>query len=872
MESSNMIINADMKEEFLELFTEFLDKYASTNEGKKHLNLYSRGRQEAQINYQKILDMEKRGEDVSDEILLKLFPHANTSSNREKGNRWIHIAPAITRDAKEWFEGAKWAKPEDWPAKTSLILEFYKNVLGGVALQDECKRFYESPLSMGLQTGMMTPFLNAIQPEKYAIINNKSRKVINKFKSQGPRLRQALIDYPAANEIAMGLTAILKDKIDKSGLDFEYRSDVFDMFCHWLVAIKKYFRKGVVDGSGIRYWKIAPGENACKWDECREGGYIAIGWGLVGDLTEFENKGDLRTKFEEIRKEHKSWKLGGINQLWIFSKIIKTGDRIIANRGLSEVVGIGTVSGEYEFFEDSDYPHRIPVEWEDIRTREHDLKGWRNTIIEMNEEKYNTIRNLPPIQPEIIDDDILKEIEESIKRKGQVILYGPPGTGKTYTARRFAVYWLLKNQGKKGINEILADSERLIEEERKLSSASVSRRTWWLVANPKTWKWETLFEKDKEIFTYGRIQRNYSLVQRGDLIIGYEATPAKQIKALARISDEFGTHEGLERTIEIEPVSLIKNGLTFEELSKDPVLMESEPIRFNNQGTLFALTSEQSEYALSLLSERDPNIQQYINSDQNLNILTRLTFHPSYTYEDFIEGFKPVETGTSGMHLHLEDGSFKKICREAQTEPDKKFLVLIDEINRANIAKVFGELVTLLEVDKRNLAVTLPQSKESFLIPPNVYILGTMNTADRSIKLLDVALRRRFAFVEIMPDTSLLRNSKVESLPLDKFLEELNYRIAKHIGREKQIGHSFFLSDEGLPITDPDDFACCFRQEILPLLQEYCYEDYTTLALFIGDNLVDKETQTLNKDILSDPQKLIGALTEELIRENGDVE
>jgi 5-methylcytosine-specific restriction protein B len=559
--------------------------------------------------------------------------------------------------------------------------------------------------------------------------------------------------------------------------------------------------------------------------------------------------------------------------LWQFGKQIKPGDTIIANRGLSEVVGIGTVTGEYEYDDTLDYQHIIPVNWDDTEPRDYEMKGWRRTVIETDEETYKAIIKTKTPAPELPDDAMLKDVEDILKRKGQVILYGPPGTGKTYTARRFGVYWLLKDAGREDINEALADSDLFLHEEQALSSAQVSRRVWWLVANPKEWQWETLFEKKKETFRYGRLQRNYPLVKRGDLVIGYESTPAKQLKAIARITREFGILEGDEQpTIGIEPVARITKGLTYDELQSDPVLKESEPIRFNNQGTLFALTADQASYLLSMLSDRDPSLSQYIEWDQGISSLTRLTFHPSYTYEDFIEGFKPVDSTSGSLQLRLEDGVFKKICRQAQSQPEKKFLVLIDEINRANIAKVFGELVTLLENDKRDMVVTLPQSKESFCIPSNVYILGTMNTADRSIKLLDAALRRRFAFVELMPDTGLLKNAAVGSLPLDKFLEELNYRIAKNIGREKQIGHSFFLDVEGQALTDPDEFARVFRQEILPLLQEYCYEDYATLATYIGNSLVHKDKQIIVKELLMDSDKLIKALSDELIKDDVSAE
>jgi 5-methylcytosine-specific restriction protein B len=235
-----------------------------------------------------------------------------------------------------------------------------------------------------------------------------------------------------------------------------------------------------------------------------------------------------------------------------------------------------------------------------------------------------------------------------------------------------------------------------------------------------------------------------------------------------------------------------------------------------------------------------------------------------------VEGFRPVDSGDGALSLRLTDGVFKRVCQAALAQPAKRFLLLIDEINRANLAKVFGELVTLLEVDKRGMLVTLPQSKESFCIPPNVYLLGTMNTADRSIKLLDAALRRRFSFLELMPNIELLRDAKVGTLALDDFLEELNRRIAKTEGREKQIGHSFLMEGDE-PITDADEFARRFRQDILPLLQEYCYDDYSALASYVGVKLVDKDAQSLNHERLIDTDALLAALEEEFARRDGGV-
>lgn len=356
-------------------------------------------------------------------------------------------------------------------------------------------------------------------------------------------------------------------------------------------------------------------------------------------------------------------------------------------------------------------------------------------------------------------------------------------------------------------------------------------------------------------------------MQRGDLVIGYQANPDKRIVALAKVSREFGPGEDSQPSIEIVPLARISHGFTYDELLSDPVLKASEPIRSHNQGTLFALTNEEADHLFARLIEKNPALIEFLDlgqDDGQIGQLTYLTFHPSYTYEDFIEGFKPVpsESANSGLQLRLEDGLFKRVCRQAQAHPQNRYLVVIDEINRANIAKVLGELITLLEKDKRGLSVMLPQSKEAFTIPKNVYVLGTMNTADKSINLLDAALRRRFAFKVLMPDSELLRGAIINSLLLDVFLEELNRRIARTEGREKQIGHAYLLEADK-PIETVEEFARRFQQEILPLLQEYCYDDYAELAQYIGEKLVDKEGQTLHLDILKDSSRLVETLAEE---------
>ncbi|MFG2021462.1 AAA family ATPase [Actinomadura geliboluensis] len=239
--------------------------------------------------------------------------------------------------------------------------------------------------------------------------------------------------------------------------------------------------------------------------------------------------------------------------------------------------------------------------------------------------------------------------------------------------------------------------------------------------------------------------------------------------------------------------------------------------------------------------------------------LTQVTFHPAYGYEDFIEGFRPAEGDGGGLRLVLRDGVFKRVCEAAAANPERPYLLLIDEINRGDIPKILGELITLLEPDKRGMHVTLPSGRR-FAVPSNVYVLGTMNTADRSIRLLDSALRRRFAFHELLPDTDVLDGQKVGEVDLGLLLRELNRRVVKELGRERQIGHSFFMPG-GEPVDSEADLAAIVRTEVLPLLQEYAYDDYSMLSRFLGQEIVDVQAHTVAG--LSD-ERLVEALSSEL--------
>lgn len=248
-----------------------------------------------------------------------------------------------------------------------------------------------------------------------------------------------------------------------------------------------------------------------------------------------------------------------------------------------------------------------------------------------------------------------------------------------------------------------------------------------------------------------------------------------------------------------------------------------------------------------------------------------VTFHQSFSYEEFIEGLKAVTDDKGQVFFKVEDGIFKKLCLQAHAnELRQPYVLIIDEINRGNISAIFGELITLIESSKRagaddELSAILPYSQEYFSVPDNLYIIGTMNTADRSIALLDTALRRRFRFVEMMPNYELLKDVKAGDIEISDLLETINLRIEALYDRDHQIGHTYFLPLRSTPTVEK--LADIFRYSILPLLQEYFYDNWEKINLVLNNNgfVTAEESPKMPDNDLIDPDKKIWRIAEESV-------
>ncbi|MEU6995877.1 AAA family ATPase [Streptomyces sp. NPDC046465] len=241
--------------------------------------------------------------------------------------------------------------------------------------------------------------------------------------------------------------------------------------------------------------------------------------------------------------------------------------------------------------------------------------------------------------------------------------------------------------------------------------------------------------------------------------------------------------------------------------------------------------------------------------------LTLVTFHPSYGYEDFVEGFKPdAAADGAGLNLKMTDGLFRRVCAAAMKAPDDVFLIVVDEINRGDLPRILGELITLLELDKRDaVSVTLPTSGRQQTVPANVRIIGTMNSADRSVGHIDAAIRRRFAFVDVPPDLDVL-DGEVEGLGLADFLQGLNAKLDNAFGPDHLLGQACLLAGDR-PLVTVEQLSNAFHHEIVPLIADYCMGQSELLKDVLG-TLVNDRT---GRVVQTNPRDLPKMLADEFV-------
>ena len=492
---------------------------------------------------------------------------------------------------------------------------------------------------------------------------------------------------------------------------------------------------------------------------------------------------------------------------------MQVGDIVYVKKGLQDaLIGRGIVKSDYIYDANrNEYKSIRKVEWThngiyDVDFKVLDIKQWnQKTLTEISQSKYKDFCLK-------IEDVFMKKQPEENSNNLQVniplnqILYGPPGTGKTYSVRKYITDIVGQNPGLRTDNE----EQRINDVIKNLSWYSAIGLSMYQNGEHKKYKVADLMEQ--------KIIKAFSLTREN-----------KNIRAALWAQMQIHTPSDCQTvnyTNRQAPFIFEKNNNSEWSLTEDGIKFVKENL------------ADQLEFLNAKNSPR--KVEDFYKF---------ITFHQSYSYEEFVEGIKPSinnDEDNATISYEYNRGIFKEICGQANSDPDNNYLLIIDEINRGNISKIFGELITLIEPDKRvvpngerifentktqkeELVVTLPYTKSKFGVPSNLYILGTMNTSDRSIASIDIALRRRFKFKEIMPQKELVANFGIGFADI---FESLNTKIKILLDRDHQIGHSYFIKTK-YENAGSDELKEIWFSEILPLLNEYFYCDWEKLKLVV---------------------------------------
>lgn len=603
------------------------------------------------------------------------------------------------------------------------------------------------------------------------------------------------------------------------------------------------------------YFKYAPGENAINWTKDVEDGIAAINFSEINiaALNQYDSLEELNKEagFEENSKSNKTW------NLWLF-RTAKIGDVLFASKGISTCLGVGIIDSDY-YYDDSvdSFRHRRKVRWivtKPFHYEKDDLSKYARLF---RADTFSTTKISDYILNEYVR--LYPECREIFEREGLEI---KPA-------------------------EIELDTS---PESDELEPTNY----WWLNANPKIWSVEEIEPGEEQTYTTHndkgnkrRVYRNFEQVRPGDLVIGYESTPVKKVKAILTIDRGIHQRNDGRDVISFSKLHDVPLPISWEALKNLPELAQCEVFN-NNQGSLFSLKEEEFEVIRNIIDDQvtaferiDSNLKPYSINDaledlfigeDNFNEICELLlykkniilqgppgvgktfvadriakcimgfndesrietvqFHQSYSYEDFIQGIRPNRKGG----FELREGQFMSLCERARADKKKKYFLIIDEINRGNLSKIFGELMMLIEHDKRGKSVTLTYSQdgETFSVPENLYIIGTMNTADRSLALVDYALRRRFSFIDLQPAFSESFTTHLEASNIStelaeqivKKLKQLNETIKADpvLGEGFTIGHSYFCNiPDG--IEERAWYNRIINYEVAPLLKEYWFDN-----------------------------------------------
>ncbi|MBO5483147.1 MAG: AAA family ATPase [Spirochaetaceae bacterium] len=672
-------------------------------------------------------------------------------------------------------------RSENSPDYTTEMFDLFWNLFEAVVLNtSDFQVYFDQIISLKHISYGLTFMMFCINPSSFISLDKGSRTYLKNYGIDVDNVPNGKQYIELINLVKEKMTA--GEILEKSFMEFSNIS--------WKQEPK--------EKSKIKRWTYAAGENSRLWKEFYDQGLMAIGWDEIANLKDFANKEEIKKELvDKYNKNPNESAKNDTNCLWQFANEIHIGDIIYVKSGRKQLIGRGVVESDYYIdCVRSEYIHCRKVNWTN--------KG------EWDINSQTALKTLTDITPYT---DMWKEFENTISGNKDItvlddideiplnqILYGPPGTGKTYETKKLAVK-ICEGLDLNERNEISNHYKKLVEEGRVVFTTF-----------HQSMSYEDFIEGIKPI-TKDEDGNELDTMK-------YKVLPGifKKICEKARKSSEINGTDNFDEAW----------------LKLMDYLEENESITVKSINGKADFTVIQNTLGTGLMtSEEHP---KYFSKEQLYRIYKGQRGVPAGGHDNYrkaiVENFMKREISIGLKTYVAPENAGNK----------QPYLLIIDEINRGNIPQIFGELITLIEESKRErasdeLSVTLPYSGELFSVPSNLYILGTMNTADRSIEALDTALRRRFTFVEKMPDTDKLE--VIDGIDLSTTLNTMNSRLEYLLDRDHTIGHAYFINAKSI-----DDIRIIFANKIIPQLQEYFYTDWKKTQLVLGNTFIKEKNKT----------------------------
>jgi len=714
-------------------------------------------------------------------------------------------------EEKKYWQIAPGAQAKDWEYCIGnqiipiYFREYLKNLTDEILSYDQnqltefCRKNNPGakPGQIGTAVESIWNFFNNIKIGDVILANRgKSLALGWGVVTSGPKLYSGEKDIKIYRDVNWKDTNLNRSLTNDQGKNF------FKAICQ----ITKNHFDSIVNPEPKSYWGLLSGlvkQGGSRefWEYAKENNVIGIGCGNTDYIEFIEKFGqklfqfDTREKYEEAFLEFHPNNVPRF--IWEFIYEMNIGDVIILSKGKQSIIAQGIIKSDARLDTSSYCRILRDVDWKIISPEiliPDVYKGkFSNYIIKLSSDEYrqivDTTGKLPPVR-------------KLNNFKKQVILYGPPGTGKTYTS-------VIKAH-------------------------------------------EIIFGENNPTITYRTLQDKLRTQQKNEIDVSQLSWLEAIVLAFDEINKEKIQVDEIKKSRLIQDFSSYKNNQyvsnTIWGVLQAESTLDSTTVKFKVKSgrEYFDKDTESNWYLTEKGKEFQRNLIEDLNdlpetSDSQFSFIT---FHQSFSYEDFIEGIRPElnNADESSIVYRVKDGIFKEICKKAAKDPGNNYILIIDEINRGNISKIFGELITLLEDNKRigekeEITVKLPYSNETFGVPSNVYIIGTMNSTDKSIALVDIALRRRFHFERLNVEYDLIKNTDANT-----FLKELNSIICAAKNADYEIGHYYFMN---IPEDDPgnQELKKVFSNQILPLLEEYFFNDWEALATILGRDAIKIETK-----------------------------